>query len=149
MTLASTLQLTLYLIIVKYILYLLISNNKEPSFLITNNESIKKTTVKYLPSYYAKSKAPKDNNPLIFGFLIVGAHSYKNKYINRNKDNLKTVIKSLSSYYVAIKKPEGSDLLIPILLPETVCSYKSKHINTKNKNNRKDGTLFHIYAIKR
>lgn len=122
-------------------LCLLASNNEGLRLLTSNNESVQKMVVKYLPSYYGTTKAPNNSDPLIFGPSTVGVRRRKSKRTTRNKDSSTMTANNVT------KKQNNSDPLIPVALTESIRSYKSEYINTKNDVNKRDGTLSHIRTI--
>ena len=64
--LAFILQFIPHFIIIEYIPYLSINNNKKICHLISNNQGIQLTIINYLISYYGKTKILNNNNSLIF-----------------------------------------------------------------------------------
>lgn len=85
-----------HLIIIKHILGLITSNNKKSHILTNKNKCIKKTVMKHLLSNCALTKAPKNNNLLIFSFFIVDVNTCKNRHKNKNIDSSKRTRKSSS-----------------------------------------------------
>lgn len=106
------------------------SNNKSLRLPASNNKNIEKTATKKSPSFYGTTKASNVNNPLILGFSIISAHSYKNERITKNKDY------PMMTANNATKKQNNSDPLILVALTESICSCESKLANTKNDDNR-------------
>lgn len=98
--------------------------------------------LKYLPSYYSTTKAPNNNDFLIFCYSILGVRSHESKCITKNKNSL------MIATNTTIKKQNSSNLFILVTSIKSIYNHKSKYTNSKNNNNRQNGTLLYICTIK-